>query len=125
MAMFLSVAKIFRPQKSTEKIYESTLINTEPSHIKSRADLDGKENVTLVGFFFFRAAERFQQHNLPNVYESSFFYHHGFSKQNIKFFTVKHFYALTADIKEFCDIYTTLNNDLNKNYLFTNSERLP
>ena len=59
MTMFLSVAKIFRQQKSTGQIYESTLINTEPSHIKSGADLHGKENVTLVGFFFFRAAEIF------------------------------------------------------------------
>ena len=27
-----------------------------------------------------------------------FFYYHGFSKQDIKFATVKHFYALTADV---------------------------
>ena len=29
-----------------------------------------------------------------------FFYHHGFSKQNIKFVTVKHVYALTADVND-------------------------
>ena len=34
MAMFLSVAKIFRPEKYTEQIYEVILINTEPSHVK-------------------------------------------------------------------------------------------
>ena len=48
MAIFLSVAKIFRPLKSTEHIYEVILINTEP---KSGADLHGKENVVLVDFF--------------------------------------------------------------------------
>ena len=46
MAMFLSVAKIFRPQKFTEQIYEVLLTNTEPSHIKSIAGLLGEENVT-------------------------------------------------------------------------------
>ena len=50
--MFLSVAKIFRPLKSTELIYEVILINTEPRHVKSGADLHGKENVILVDFFF-------------------------------------------------------------------------
>ena len=39
MAMFLSVAKIFQPQQSTEQIYEVILINTEPSDVKSGADL--------------------------------------------------------------------------------------
>ena len=29
-----------------------------------------------------------------------FFYHHGFSKQNIKFVTVKHFYTLNADVND-------------------------
>ena len=29
-----------------------------------------------------------------------FFYHHGFSIQNIKFVTVKHFYTLTADVND-------------------------
>ena len=29
-----------------------------------------------------------------------FFYHQGFSKQNITFFTVIHFYALTADVND-------------------------
>ena len=52
MAMFLSVAKIFRPLKSTEHIYEVILINTQPRHVKSGADLHGKENVILVDFFF-------------------------------------------------------------------------
>ena len=46
MAMFLNVAKIFRPEKSTEQINEVVLINTEPSHVKYGADLHGKENVT-------------------------------------------------------------------------------
>ena len=46
MAMFVSVAGIFRRQKSTEQIYEVILINTEPSHVKSGADLPGKETVT-------------------------------------------------------------------------------
>ena len=46
MTMFLSVAKIFRPEKSTEQIYEVILINTDPSHVNSGADLHGKENVT-------------------------------------------------------------------------------
>ena len=44
--MFLSVAKIFRPEKSTEQIYEVILINTEPGHAKSGADVHEKENVT-------------------------------------------------------------------------------
>ena len=40
-----------------------------------------------------------------------FFYHHGFSKQNIKFVTVKHFYTLTADVNDkkldlWCIYYT-------------------
>ena len=52
MAMFLSVAKIFRPHKSTEHIYEVILINTEPRHVKSGADLHGKDDVILVDFFF-------------------------------------------------------------------------
>ena len=52
MTLFLSVAKIFRPLKSTEHIYEVILINTEPRHVKSGADLHGKENVILVDFFF-------------------------------------------------------------------------
>ena len=46
MAMFLSGAKIFRPEKSTEQIYEVILINMDLSHVKSGADLHGKENVT-------------------------------------------------------------------------------
>ena len=45
--MFLSVAKI-----STELIYQEILINTEPRHVKSGADLHGKENVILVDFFY-------------------------------------------------------------------------
>ena len=52
MAMFVSVAKIFRPLKSTEHIYEVILINTEPSHVKSGVDLHGKDDVILVDFFF-------------------------------------------------------------------------
>ena len=71
--MFLSVAKIFRPLKSTEHTYEEILINTEPSHIKSGADLHGKENVSLVDFSFLRAVQRFEQQNFPDVYEWSFF----------------------------------------------------
>ena len=57
MAMFVSVAKILRLEKSTEHIYEVILINTEPSHVKSGADLHGKENVILFYFFFLRAVE--------------------------------------------------------------------
>ena len=52
MALFLSVAKIFRPLKSTEHIYEVILMNTELRHVKPGADLHGKENVILVDFFF-------------------------------------------------------------------------
>ena len=44
--MFLSVAKIFRPLKSTKQMYEVILINTEPSHVMSGAYLHGKGNVT-------------------------------------------------------------------------------
>ena len=52
MAMFLSFAKTFRPEKSTEQIYGMILIHTKPSHVKSGADLHGKENVTwLVSSF--------------------------------------------------------------------------
>ena len=54
MARFRSATKIFRPEKSTEQIYEVILINTEPSHVMSGADLHGKEN--LVCFFFLRTA---------------------------------------------------------------------
>ena len=50
--MFLSVAKIFRPLKSTELSYEVILTITEPRHVKSGADLHGEENVILVDFFF-------------------------------------------------------------------------
>ena len=40
-----------------------------------------------------------------------FFYHHGFSKENIKFATVKHFYTLTDDVNDkklvlWCIYYT-------------------
>ena len=65
-----------------------------------------------------------------------FFYHHGFSKQNIKFVTVKHFYALTVDVNNmnnkklvlWCTkkcIYTTIYHGLPENHLVTNSERFP
>ena len=52
MTMCLSVAKICWPLKSTEHIYEVILTNTELSHVKSGADMQGKENVILVDFFF-------------------------------------------------------------------------
>ena len=34
------------------------------------------------------------------MYMNGVFYHHGFSKQNIKFVTVKHFYTITADVND-------------------------
>ena len=110
--MFLSVAKIFRPLKSTELIYEVILINTEPRHVKSGADLHGKENVILVDFLFKGLFIDFSS-NTSQMYMNGvlFFYHHGFSKQNIKFVTVKHFYTLTADVNDkklvlWCIYYT-------------------
>ena len=37
-----------------------------------------------------------------------FFYHEGFSKQNITFFKVKHFYSLTADINDKKTVFVAL-----------------
>ena len=45
------------------------------------------------------------------MYMNGVYYHHGFSKQNIKFVTVKHFYTITADVNDkklvlWCIYYT-------------------
>ena len=47
--------------------------------------------------FFFLAWLEILAAKLPKCIWIKFFYHHGFSKQNIKFFTVNHFYAITAE----------------------------
>ena len=86
MAMFLSVAKIFRPLKSTELIYEVILINTGPRHVKSGADLHGKENVSLVDFFFLGLFRDFSSKTSQMYMNGGLFYHHGFSNSNIDFY---------------------------------------
>ena len=56
-------------------------------------------------FLLFKGCLDIYSAKLPKCIWIDFFYHHGFSKQNITFFTVKHLYALTADVNDKKTVY--------------------
>ena len=124
MATFLSIAKIFRPLKSTEHIYEVILINTEPRHVKSGADLHGKENVILVDFFFYGLFRDFSSKTSQMYMNGVFFIIMASPNRILNLSQLNTSIPLLLMLTT-SGVYTTLNHGLPENHLFNNSERFP